>query len=110
MCNGSSWKRWKTTLRMWRIAIITPRRRHMAVRAGHAEIVELVLDRGADPGQSRFTYNSWDKLPLCAREHGHRQVESLLQRAMQKRFKYTPDFDVLKEPIIARDSRKIGAV
>ena len=29
---------------------------------------------------------------------------------MQKRFNYTPDFDVLKEAIIARDSRKIGAV
>ena len=29
---------------------------------------------------------------------------------MRKRFNYTPDFDVLKEAIIARDSRKIGAV
>ena len=39
---------------------------HMAVRAGRLEIVELLLDQGADPGQSRFTYNSWDKLLLCA--------------------------------------------
>ena len=29
---------------------------------------------------------------------------------MRKRFNYSPDFDVLKEAIIARDSRKIGAV
>ena len=82
----------------------------MAVCAGHAEIVKLLLDQGADPGQSRYTYNSWDKLLLCARERGYRQIESLLQRAMRKRFNYTPDFDVLKEAIIARDSRKIGAV
>jgi len=29
---------------------------------------------------------------------------------MQEKFNYTPDFDVLKESIIARDARKIGAV
>lgn len=83
---------------------------HMAVREGHAHVVKLLLDRGADPGQSIFTYNSWDKLLLIARERGYRQVEVFLQRAMSKRFNYSPDFDVLKEAIIARDSRKIGAV
>jgi ankyrin repeat protein len=83
---------------------------HMAVREGHAQIAKLLLDHGADPGQSRFTYNSWDKLLLTASERGHRQVESVLQRAMRRRFNYTPDFDVLKESIIARDSRKIGAI
>src|SRR5881394_2940738 len=51
---------------------------HMAVREGHAQLVKLLLDHGADPGQSRYTYNSWDKLLLCAKERGYRQVESLL--------------------------------
>ena len=35
---------------------------HMAVREGHAEVVQLPLQAGADPGQLRYTYNSWDKL------------------------------------------------
>ena len=83
---------------------------HMAVRAGYADIVKLLLDRGADPGESRFTYNSWDKLLFCATERGYRRIESLLQRSMQKRFNYTPDFEALKEAIIVRDSQKIGAV
>ncbi len=83
---------------------------HMAVYAGNAEIVKLLLDQGADPGQSIYTYNSWDKLLLCAKERGHRQIEPLLQRAMQKRYSYAPDFEALKDAIIARDSREIGAV
>jgi hypothetical protein len=75
----------------------------MAVRAGYAEIVKLLLDHGAQPR------NSWGLL-LAARERGHRQVEEVLERAMIKRYDYSPDFDELKESIIARDSRKIGAV
>lgn len=83
---------------------------HMAVLAGHAEIVKLLLEHGADPGQSRFTYDSWDKLLLRARERGYCKIESLLQQAMKKRFNYAPDFDVLKQAIMARDLRKITAV
>src|SRR5689334_16914452 len=55
---------------------------HMAVFAGHADIVKLLLDRGADPGQSIYTYNSWDKLLACARERGRHDIESLLERSM----------------------------
>jgi ankyrin repeat protein len=83
---------------------------HMAVFAGNAQIVKLLLDQGADPGQSVYTYNSWDKLILGARERGHRQIETLLERAMRKRFNYVADFELLKAAIIARDSRKIDAV
>src|SRR5262245_6119140 len=83
---------------------------HRAVHAGHTKIVRLLLERNADPGQSRYTYDSWDKLLLCARVRGHRQIESLLQRAMRKRFNYSPDFDALKQAIIARDPRAACAV
>jgi hypothetical protein len=31
-----------------------------------------------------------------------------LQRAIRKRSNYRPEFDVLKEAIISRDSRKLG--
>jgi ankyrin repeat protein len=83
---------------------------HEAVSAGHTEIVKLLLASGADPGQSRYTYDSWDKLLLSAREGGHRQIESLLRRAMRKRFNYSPDFATLQQAIVARDSRAVSAV
>ena len=53
---------------------------------------------------------SWGQSLLTARERGHRQIEELLLRAMSKRFNYSPEFDELKDAIIIRDSRKIGAV
>jgi len=77
---------------------------HMAVRAGYTLIVKLLLEKGAEPS------NDWDSLLLAARERGHRQVEEVLQRARSKRSNYSPNFDELKEAIIAGDSRKIGAV
>jgi hypothetical protein len=52
--------------------------------AGNAEIVKLLLDQGADPGQSIYTYDSWDKLLLGARERGYRAIERLLQRALRR--------------------------
>ncbi len=83
---------------------------HLAVFAGSSELVELLLANGADPGQSIYTYDSWPKLLRCAQERGDRPVESLLTRAMQTRFGYDPEFEALKEAIIARDPRKVGTV
>lgn len=83
---------------------------HMAVFAGSAEMVELLLDHGADPGQSIYTYDSWDKLLRNAQERGHRRIEALLTQAMQTKFNYSQDFDALREVIIARDTGKIDTV
>lgn len=60
---------------------------HLAVRGGHAGIVKLLLESGTDPGQSRYTYNSWDKLLHIAQERGHSEIYGLLEVAMKKRFK-----------------------
>jgi ankyrin repeat protein len=82
---------------------------HMAVFAGNSEIVKLLLDQGADPGQSIYTYDSWDKLLVNAGERGFRPIEALLLRAMQQSFNYSPEFALLKKAIVANDARKIGA-
>lgn len=83
---------------------------HRAVEAGHVEIVRILLENGADPGQSRYTYDSWDKLLLSAREKQHSEIERLLQDAMQRRFNYDPEFAVLKNAIISRNRNTIQAV
>jgi ankyrin repeat protein len=83
---------------------------HLAVYAGHAEIVKFLLAHGADPGQSIYTYNSWDKLLACAREREESRIEKLLVRAMQQRFRYDPGFDPLKAAIIAHDPKQISLI
>ncbi len=83
---------------------------HMAVFGGHADLVKLLLDAGTDPGQSVYTYDSWPKLLLAAQQRGDGPIESLLVKTMQKRFNYSPEFEPLKEAIIARDARKVRAV
>jgi ankyrin repeat protein len=83
---------------------------HMAVLAGKAAIVKLLLDRGADPGQSRYTYSSWPTLLHGAQERGYREIASLLQQAMRKRFNYSPEFGALQQAIVTRDLPKIKDV
>ncbi len=83
---------------------------HMAVREGHAEIVKLLLDHGADPGQSRFLGNSWDKLLLVAQEREYRDVETLLEQTLKRKFNYSPVFEELQKAILARDPRWVGAI
>ena len=83
---------------------------HMAVREGRAEMVQFLLERGADPGQSRYTYNSWDKLLAVALERGYAEVHALLQRAMRERFGYDPGFTALVAAVKNGDMRRIRAL
>ena len=83
---------------------------HMAVREGHADVVQLLLEEGADPGQSRYTYNSWDKLLAVADERNHRAVKKLLQTAMTERFGYDERFEALAAVIRDRDREQIDSL
>lgn len=76
---------------------------HRAVEARHTDVVRILLESGADPGQSRYTYDSWDKLLLSARHNEHSDIEAMLLRAMEQRFNYKPDFNLLKSAIISRN-------
>lgn len=83
---------------------------HRAVEAGHVEVVRILLENGSDPGQSRYTYDSWNKLLLKAQQLEHREIEILLRRSMEQRFHYHPDFECFKNAIISRDANAIQQV
>jgi len=80
---------------------------HMAVRNDHKDIVKLLIERGADPGQSRYTYNSWDKLLRITQERGFSDLEGYLCRVMRERFNYEPRFVSLVELIKKRNFNDI---
>lgn len=83
---------------------------HFAVRDGNAELVELLLNHGADSGQSTYTYDSWPKLLDIADDRGFADVKSVLVRHLKRQFNYSPNFELLKDAIISRSPRKVGAV
>ena len=83
---------------------------HMAVREGHGHVVQLLLERGADPGQSRFTYSSWDKLLAVSEERGYDTVKQLLAQAMSERFNYDPEFNRVFDAVRSRDAEAVERV
>lgn len=56
---------------------------HLAVREGHAEAVQLLLDHGADPTHASI---NGDDLLTVAADRGHAQVSAILAAALKSRF------------------------
>jgi len=83
---------------------------HMAVRQNRPDVVRLLLENGADPGQSRYTYNSWDKLLVTARERGFEEIGELLVGEMATRFSYDDKFVDLADSMRAEDMVKIDSL
>jgi len=83
---------------------------HFAVREGHAAVVKLLLDGGAEPGRSRYLYNSWRDLLVEAERRGHDEITELLEGALRQRYGYRPEFSGFAQAIRDRDRGMIEAL
>src|SRR4051794_2507648 len=71
---------------------------HFAVREGHAEIVQILLDAGADPEWNGYYGSS---LTDMARERGHDAIATLLEQARDARGRTPPPESREDHPIHA---------
>lgn len=81
---------------------------HFAVREGHAEAVQVLLEAGADP-ESNGYYG--DSLIEMARERGHDVVASILERARGRPDRTPPSETRQDHPIhLAAETGDLGRV
>jgi ankyrin repeat protein len=83
---------------------------YMAVRNGHADVVEEMLSAGADPGLSNYLYSSWQTLLKIARERKFTDVLQVLEGELTRRYNYHSDFHLLRDAIKHRDSQDVAQV
>jgi len=80
---------------------------HFAVREGQTEIVQLLLNNGAEPGRSRYQYNSWQKLVVEAERRGYDDTLRVLESTLADRYGYSRDFEPVAQAIRDRDGDAI---
>ena len=82
---------------------------HFAVREGHADAVQLLLDAGADPEWNGLHDGS---LIVMARDRGHAQIARLLEETRDRRGRVMARAD--RQPIHAAiadgDAKEVGAL
>lgn len=80
---------------------------HMAAKEGHTDVVQYLIEHGAELGKSRYTYNCWDKLLVEVDRRGHTTVKRLIEATLKKRFNYHPNFETVRDAIQARDCETV---
>ena len=80
---------------------------HMAARHGHADAVQLLLDRGADPGLNIFN-STWARLLEGARERGFDDVAAVLEISMNAQFGYDRAFREIVDLIKAGSFERVA--
>ena len=83
---------------------------HFAVREGHTDIVRFLLDNGAEPGHSRYMYNSWQDLVGEARRRGYSDVLEVLESTLTERYGYHREFEPFAQAIRDRDRNAVEAL
>jgi RNA polymerase sigma factor (sigma-70 family) len=88
-------------------AYVTPV--HFAVREGHAAVVKLLLEAGADP-----TYKSglgWQEPPLAkAKDRGLTEIAAMLETALRERVGFTPAGKEICDAVRDGDAARVVAL
>ena len=86
---------------------------HFAVRENRREVVEYLLNHGADPMAGgngyRPAYNpgdDWSPLGI-ARERGHDEIAAILEATLRERFNIVPEGELVGEIIRSRDLARL---
>jgi ankyrin repeat protein len=66
---------------------------HFAVREGHREITELLLDHGADPAYRSYPFS--EPLLTFAEDRGHAEVTNVLRARLSRRFAIAPGLQAI---------------
>jgi ankyrin repeat protein len=80
---------------------------HFAAKEGHANVVQYLLEHGAELGKSRYMYNSWNKLLVEVNLRGHQSVKKLIEATLKDRYNYHSNFDAVRDAIQARDGETV---
>ena len=78
---------------------------HFAVREGHREVAEFLLEHGADPAYRSYPFQ--ESLLTFAQDRGHEELAELLRRRLSRRFALTSGTQAL---IAAADRGDLTAV
>ncbi len=96
---------------------------HFAVREGHRDVTEFLLDHGADPAYRSYPFK--ESLLTFAEDRGHEELATILRRRLASRFAIAPETgaiiaaagrgdlagveaELARDPSLARASNETG--